>query len=176
MHLKSLQIPLFIIFFGTGCSTHIYACMSELQLSINGALCAKKCILNALQSTLDTVVLSLSRQRSGLWRQIILSETTFSNLSRVLKATSNQWWPGEVSIVLKGHWFGHPDWQEICMWKVNARTLPSSSPVLRVLEQSPQLVCLIVTAPGWVQCTELIFTVYFQRRFFTHLLGLSWIS
>lgn len=39
--------------------------------------------------------------------------------------------------------------------KVNAMTLPSS-PMLRVLEQSPQLGCFIVTAPGWVQSTELI--------------------
>lgn len=119
--------------------------------------------------------LSLSRQGSGLWRQIILSQTSFSKLSRVLKATSNQWWLGEVSIVLKGHWFGHPDWQEICMGKVNARTLPSSSPTLRVLEQSPQVGCLIVIAPGWVQCTELI-SLYISRHVFTHLLGLSWIS
>lgn len=104
--------------------------------------------------------LSLSCQGSGLWRQIFFSETT----SRVLKATSNQWWPGEVSIVLKGHWFGRPAWQEICVGKVNARTLLSSSPALRVLDQSPQLGCLIVTAPGWVQCTELI-SLYFPKTF-----------
>lgn len=100
---------------------------------------------------------------------ILLYEATVSSLSRVLEATSTQFWPGGVSFLLKGHRFGHQDWQGIFVWGRCIPRPPLSSPKLRFLEQSPQLRCFILAAPGWAQIN---FIIYFQRHFLIYLLSL----